>query len=63
MKKTISLALATLLPVFAFSSAACAAFANGSQAIVSTRSGKLNMRSGASGAYPIIDLGRQTVRP
>ena len=55
MKKTISLALATLLLVFAFSSAACAAFANGSQAIVSTRSGKLNMRSGASGAYPIID--------
>ena len=55
MKKTVSLALATLLLLFAFSSAACAAFANGSQAIVSTRSGKLNMRSGASGAYPIID--------
>lgn len=55
MKKIISLALATLLLVFAFSSAACAAFANGSQAIVSTRSGKLNMRSGASGSYPIID--------
>ena len=55
MKKTVSLALATLLLLFAFSSAACAAFANGSQAIVSTRSGKVNMRSGASGSYPIID--------
>lgn len=55
MKRLVSMLLAmvllaSLIPV----ALADTSLANGSQAIVTTSSGKLNMRSGASSSYPII---------
>ena len=55
MKKAISMILVAMLLVSLIPAAfADTSLANGSQAIVVTQSGKLNMRSGASSSYSIV---------
>lgn len=55
MKRLVSVLLVmVLLALLIPTAVADTSLANGSQAIVTTSSGKLNMRSGASSSYPII---------